>query len=106
MIAPERFVEWISGHAGFNPRAQQSSDALSRLVADDLALQSPRLAADLASGGVSMRLNAAVGTRITERDVDLVFLDPGAPGPLGRARLAVEDKSIMTAHGKARMRDR
>ena len=102
MSAPERFVEWINGHVGFNPRAQQSSDALARLVAGDLTLRSPSLAADLASGRAIMRLNAAVGTRITERDVGLVFLDPGVPGPLNRARLAVENKSIMTAHGKAR----
>ncbi len=39
--APERLVEWINGHVGLNPRAQQSSDALCAFVADDLVRRSP-----------------------------------------------------------------
>ncbi len=45
---------------------------------------------------------ASIRTRIANRDVDLVFFDPKIQGPINKTRLAVENKTIMTAHGKAR----
>ena len=98
MGAPEQYVAWINSHLGFNPRAQQSSDALSSFVVDDLVSACPPLAADLEQGRVLRKLNAAVGTRITERNVDLVLADAAATGVLGVVRLAVENKTVMTAH--------
>lgn len=43
-----------------------------------------------------------MNTRITLRNVDLVLSDPGQPGPLNQARVTIEHKTVMTAHGKAR----
>ncbi|MBI4507271.1 MAG: hypothetical protein HY691_17200 [Chloroflexi bacterium] len=102
MAAPELYVAWINEHLGFNPRGQQNSDALSGFVTEDLQRASPRLANDLSTARLKRELNAPVRTRITERDLDLVFLDPTVSGPINRVRLAVENKTIMTAHGKAR----
>lgn len=100
--APQRYVAWVNDHLGFNPRSQQNSDALSRFVTDDLRASCRGFADDLESGRLRQELNAAVRTRLAERDIDLVFLDPSAQTMLNRVRLAVENKTIMTAHGKAR----
>lgn len=87
---------------GFNPRSQQHSTALSRFILDDLQRMSPRIAADITTGKIVPRLNANVATRITVRNVDLVLRDEDLPGPLDQVRAAVEHKTLMTAHGKAR----
>src|SRR6266851_4376064 len=34
--APERYVEWINQHVGFNPRGQTHSDALTSAIVADL----------------------------------------------------------------------
>ena len=54
----------------------------------------------LRSGVLVARKNAPVRTTVAERDVDLVLCEE--INELPRLRLAVENKTIMAAHGKAR----
>jgi hypothetical protein len=96
--APEAYVAWINQHLGFNPRSQANSNALSDFVIADLRRSSPTIASDLDAKHLATVLNADVRTRVASRNVDLVFLESGS----SIVRLAVENKTIMTAHGKAR----
>jgi hypothetical protein len=100
--APQRYVEWINQHLGFNPRSQQQSNALSAYMLDDLRVISPRIDADFRAGSLVAKPNQDIRTRIVIRNVDLVMIDPDEPGPLNQARIAIEHKTLMTAHGKAR----
>jgi len=56
------------------------------------------MARDLGSNGLEPTKNADVWTKVACRNIDLVFLDRAE----ATARAAVENKTIMTAHGKAR----
>ncbi len=100
--APERYVDWLNQHIGFNPRGQQRSNALSNYMLDDLRLLSPRLDADFRSGLPVAEPNADVSTRIVVRNIDLVLRDTTQSGPPDQVRSAIEHKTLMTAHGKAR----
>jgi hypothetical protein len=97
MSAPVSYLSWVNRHIGFNPRAQANSDALSDMVAGDLRKVCPQLDAVMRAAEVEAKKNANVPTKVAERNVDLVFLDS-----LGAVRASVENKTIMTAHGKAR----
>lgn len=94
-------MAWINQHLGFNPRSQANSDALSDFVVSDLLRACPPIAPRLRSGQLVPRKNATVGTRVAGRSVDLVLCEE-AHGADIAAQVAVEHKSIMTAHGKAR----
>ncbi len=100
--APERYVEWLNQHIGFNPRSQQHSNALSAFMLDDLRLLSPRLDSDFRNGLLMVESNANVSTRIIVRNVDLVLRASAQPRLLDQVRAAIEHKTLMTAHGKAR----
>lgn len=90
----------MNTHLGFNPRSQANSNALADFVIADLRQACPLLAQDLASKSLIASKNENVRTRVAVRNVDLVFAELGS-GP-GTVRVAVENKTIMTAHGKAR----
>jgi hypothetical protein len=90
----------MNAHLGFNPRSQANSNALADFVIADLQRACPSLAKHLASESLTASKNADVRTRVAVRNVDLVFAEQGF-GP-GAVRTAVENKTIMTAHGKAR----
>ncbi|HEY8477768.1 MAG TPA: hypothetical protein VIN09_12970 [Chloroflexota bacterium] len=47
MTGVERYIAWINDNIGFNPRAQQASNALSQFVIDDLRQACPTLSHDL-----------------------------------------------------------
>lgn len=96
--APDAYVEWINAHLGFNPRSQANSNALCDFVIADLRQLCPIIKADLSAKRLIPTTNCDVKTRVASRNVDLIFLQHGAES----ARLAVENKTIMTAHGKAR----
>lgn len=100
--APQRYVEWINQHLGFNPRSQQHSNALSSYMLDDLRVISPRIDADFRAGSLVAKPNQDVRTRIVIRNVDLALIDPTELGLLNQVRIAIEHKTLMTAHGKAR----
>jgi hypothetical protein len=95
--APKRYIEWINSHLGFNPRSQANSNALSDYIVDDLQRSCPGIAAHLKSEELEPVKNADVLTRVASRNVDFVLRDPP-----GTVRAAIEHKTIMTAHGKAR----
>jgi len=98
MTAPLAFVEWINQNLGFNPRAGKYSVALSMLVFDDLVGAQPRLASPL----LKPKPDADVTTLSATRNIDFVLWGPrDTPGELV-PHIAVENKLILAAHGKAR----
>ena len=99
MLAPQAYVDWINAHLGFNPRSQANSNALSDFVLDDLRQHCPAIANHLRTGQITPTKNADVLTRVASRNVDLVLAEKA---PAAEVRAAVENKTIMTAHGKAR----
>jgi len=102
MQGPERYVQWINAHLGFNPRAQANSNALSEYVIDDLCSASPNAIGELVRTSNLVPLkNASVTTGVTVRNIDLVLHELDRL-PLISVQLSVEHKTIMAAHGKAR----
>ena len=95
--APERYIEWINSHLGFNPRSQANSNALSDFILDDLKKLCLGIKAHLDEKELTPTKNADVHTRVAFRNVDFVLEDPPRT-----VRAAIEHKTIMTAHGKAR----
>ncbi|MGD1028348.1 hypothetical protein [Candidatus Binatus soli] len=90
----------MNQHPGFNPRAQQNSNALSGFVVADLCAASPSIQIGLASGLLHEKKNAEVYTKVANRNVDLILHTGTAP--VISVVTSVENKSIMAAHGKAR----
>ena len=101
MSAPKAYVAWINAHLGFNPRSQANSNALSEFVVADLSERCPALATHLQAGGITPAKNADVLTRVASRNIDLVLTER-PPAASVQVRAAVENKTLMTAHGKAR----
>jgi len=101
MKAPEAYVNWVNAHLGFNPRSQANSDALADFVVADLMETCPALKAALKEGELKPLKNPNVRTKVAERSIDLVIYE-GAEAPNISVRVSVENKTIMTAHGKAR----
>lgn len=101
MRGPERYVQWMNANIGFNPRAQQNSNALSQYILDDLLLASPKAGELVQTEALIPLKNASVSIGLTVRNIDLV-LHEKATLPLISVQLSVEHKTIMTAHGKAR----
>lgn len=101
MRAPQRYVDWINAHLGFNPRAQKNSDALSDFIVDDLCASSSAIERLVRSEELAPLKNASVSTSVTVRNVDLVFYEKHLLPKLS-VRVSVEHKTLMTAHGKAR----
>lgn len=103
MDGPARYVAWINTHLGFNPRAAANSNALSQYVLDNLRLSSPNAIDRLVSANNLVPIKnadvAAGAAGITIRNIDLVLREKDAPLSV---QLSVENKTIMTAHGKAR----
>jgi hypothetical protein len=91
----------MNEHIGFNPRAQQNSNALSDFVVADLASSCPAIRHAIHSQALTPKQNADVNTASAVRTVDLVLLEE-AKLPVISVRISVENKTIMTAHVKAR----
>lgn len=101
MNAPLAYVNWVNAHLGFNPRSQANSDALADFVVADLKATCPALKAALKAGELKPLKNPNVRTKVAERSIDLVICE-GDEAPNISVRVSVENKTIMTAHGKAR----
>ncbi|HEV8588751.1 MAG TPA: hypothetical protein VGQ72_07720 [Pyrinomonadaceae bacterium] len=102
MTGPERYVEWINTHLGFNPRSAANSNALSEYIVEDLSRASPKaIKALIKSGHLVPLKNASVSTKVTVRNIDLVLYEKEALPQISVA-ISVEHKTVMTAHGKAR----
>lgn len=102
MPAPERYVDWINAHLGFNPRSQANSNALSDFIVDDICAASPAIGRLVRSAELIPLKNASISTSVTVRNVDLV-LHERQMLPRLYVQLSVEHKTVMTAHGKARL---
>ncbi len=99
MNGPELYVRWINANLGFNPRGAKNSDAISSYILGDLRTASPKAIKVLVdSGNLIPAKNANVEVGMTVRNIDLVFRQRDSPN----VQLSVENKTIMTAHGKAR----
>ena len=101
MSAPERYVDWINAHLGFNPRSQANSNALSEFIVADLRGMYPAIDRLIDTHILTPLKNQSVSTSATIRNVDLVFWEQ-QPLPQRSCRVSVEHKTIMAAHGKAR----
>jgi hypothetical protein len=95
---PEAYVQWINEHLGFNPRSQANSNALCDFVIADLRESCPAVKRALDLKKLAWRKNCDLRTRVASRNIDLVLLEQTSE----IAQAAVENKTIMTAHGKAR----
>ncbi|MGH7447748.1 MAG: hypothetical protein ACREK1_10240 [Longimicrobiales bacterium] len=95
----DRAVTAIALARYHNHRLETHSDTVSTQVFTDLVTYCPHLRDDLTAGDVQMWLNvSAPGDRL--RKVDLVVGEPDADGAprIDRIRIAVENKSVITAH--------
>jgi hypothetical protein len=101
MRAPESYVRWMNQNIGFNPRAQQNSNALSEFVVADLVTSCPAILSAIQSEVLTPKKNSEVNTASAVRTVDLVLFEK-LKLPLISVCISVENKTIMTAHGKAR----
>jgi hypothetical protein len=101
MPAPQRYVDWINARLGFNPRAAKNSDALSEFIMEDLVAASPAIAELVRSERLVPSFNANISTRVTVRNIDLVLYEKDLLPEIS-AQVSVENKSVMTAHVKAR----
>ncbi len=101
MEAPGQYVHWINQNIGFNPRAQGHSNALCSYVDADLRSAIPALAQRLESGDLVFDLNLDVpaGGGPRSRNIDMGYYTKQPPGTVV---LTVENKTTMTAHGRAR----
>jgi hypothetical protein len=91
----------MNQNIGFNPRAQQNSNALSEFVVADLVASCPAIRAAIESEVLTPKKNSEVNTASAVRTVDLVLFEKPKL-PLICVCISVENKTIMTAHGKAR----
>ena len=101
MRGPERYIQWINSHIGFNPRGQENSNVMSEYIQDDLISASPKIAELIRNGRIVPKKNGNVKAKFAVRNVDFVFQE-GTKLPEILVPLSVENKTIMTAHGKAR----
>ena len=123
MLAPESYVEWINNHVGFNPRGQAHSDYLTSCIVADLRTWCPRIDDEFAGMQLDLKhnvglngqrhtLSAAFAAASNDEGED-VDVDPNIDGVVLRTGwgltgsglatpIAIENKTIMTAHGKAR----
>jgi hypothetical protein len=123
VLAPECYVEWINNHVGFNPRGQAHSDYLTARIVADLRGSCPRIDDEFARMELDLKHNVGLnGQRHTlsaalaaasqgegedgdvDPNIDGVVLRTGwgLTGSGLAAPIAIENKTIMTAHGKAR----
>lgn len=95
----DRAVAAIRAKRYHNHRLEEHSNVVSDGIVESLKLRCPAFAADLASGVVQVWTNvSSPGDR--ERKVDLFVGEPspnGLPDP-AKVRIAVENKSVITAH--------
>jgi hypothetical protein len=88
----------MNAHLGFNPRSQANSNALCDFVVADLQQACPEIEAAIRAKALAVVKNPNVKTKVAERSIDLVLRE----GAAKMVCISVENKTIMTAHGKAR----
>jgi hypothetical protein len=111
MAAPERLVEHLR-QAGYHPRSNKQGKSLCEFMLKDLLVSCPRIARDAADGKLVYDEQRKIMVGTSEWNIDLVLGPPATEGsspsngirrsPPSTIRIAVEAKTIMTEHGKAR----
>jgi hypothetical protein len=111
--APQGYVEHLKGE-GYHPRSDKHSNALCKLVLEDLLERCPLLKKHAEEGEVVYSLNHTVHAGPIQWNVDIVIGPPAFVSSVGSppesiteavpatVRIACEVKSLMTEHGKAR----
>ncbi len=104
MITPaDRVVERILQDRYHDHRSARHSDIICNHFILDLLKQCPALANDIESAKVEYRLNVDVPGLTHKVDLMIYEIDDINDDPaLERARLCMENKSVITAHGKNR----
>jgi hypothetical protein len=115
--APDEYVAWVNSHVGFNPRGQGHSDTLTAGIIRDLAARCGMFGVALNSGAIEWRPNVGLTGKRHNSPVladDDTEIEPNIDGVVLRSAglypddrtvpvpLTIENKTIMTAHGKAR----
>ncbi len=115
MYGDEAFVSHLEAH-GYHPRSSHHGDEMCKLLLGDLIHLCKPFSRDAKAGKLVYKLNHTVNPDSHERwNIDLVVGPPKIPkqeifgigdkvplGEPGEIWLAVDAKSIMTEHGKAR----
>lgn len=111
MLADARFVEYLSEHP-YHPRSATHGDALCKFLLDDLLDHCAYLRELAKSQEIVYKQNYVIGRGTLDQwNLDLV-IGPGKPDEVSNGRiqlgkptkiwLAVDAKTVMTEHGKAR----
>lgn len=113
MAAPEKFAAHLSEHQ-YHPRSNKHGIALCDYILEDLLANCPKIAADAAACKLVYERNQVITVGSNDWNIDLIlgpppisFRPPATSSPIVRAlpstiRIAIEAKTIMTEHGKAR----
>jgi len=113
MHGPDILIEHLRSNL-YHPRSDAHSNALCRGILADLTENCPAFAARAAKGEIVAQLNHTATVGHEEWNIDLAVgpprgvpkaPGPGEPivfGPPAVIELAIEAKSVMTEHGKAR----
>jgi hypothetical protein len=104
MITPaDRVVDRILQDKYHDHRSARHSDIICKHFILDLLRQCPSLADDIENCRVEYQLNVEVSGLTHKVDLMIYEVDGSDRGPsLDRARLCMENKSVITAHGKNR----
>ena len=113
MPAPQKFVAHLAEHQ-YHPRSNKHGAALCNYVLDDLLANCPKIAADAAARKLVYERNRVITVGTNDWNIDLIlgpppsgFEPPATTEPIVKAvpatiRIAIEAKTVMTEHGKAR----
>jgi hypothetical protein len=113
MPAPAGFVEHLR-QKGYHPRSSAHGNALCELVLRDLLVFCPKVGEHASSGMLVYDLNRKIFVGASQWNIDLVLgppagavqapvpSDPILRAPPATIRIAIEAKTVMTEHGKAR----
>lgn len=113
MAAPDKFIEHLR-EAGYHPRSSRHGNTLCEFVLEDLLALCPRIREDAAAGKLVYDRQRKIIVHNSEWNIDLVLGPPGTGAKQGASgirirreppvtiRIAIEAKTVMTEHGKAR----
>lgn len=113
MSAPDKIVGHLR-EAGYHPRSNVHGKILCEFVLEDLLEVCPKIAEDAAAGRLVYDIQRKIIVAGSEWNIDLVLGPPpsGAvkavtakginKAPPATIRIAIEAKTVMTEHGKAR----
>ena len=113
MSAPEKIVGHLR-EVGYHPRSNIHGKVLCEFVLEDLLEMCPKIAEDAAAGRLVYDIQRKIIVAGSEWNIDLVLGPPpsgavkavSAKGiqksPPATIRVAIEAKTVMTEHGKAR----